>query len=145
MNTLLLRHNGVLHITLNRPESRNAMSLEMVNELRAVLAGLDNQVRAVVISGAKADACAGADARNLVSADDQLQALNRAQLLQDVEAVSPVVIVVLQGAVLGGGFGLAYCVVTSRLPITRRSSVCRRPAWGCCRHELRRSWSSVSA
>ena len=29
--TLLLeRHNGVLHITLNRPDSRNAMSLQMV-------------------------------------------------------------------------------------------------------------------
>ncbi|WP_352339767.1 enoyl-CoA hydratase/isomerase family protein, partial [Psychrobacter sp. 16-MNA-CIBAN-0192] len=53
MNTLLLEaHNGVLHITLNRPECRNAMSLEMVNELRAVLAQLDSQVRAVVISGA---------------------------------------------------------------------------------------------
>ena len=52
MNTLLLEpHNGVLHITLNRPQSRNAMSLQMVNELRTVLAQLDSQVRAVVISG----------------------------------------------------------------------------------------------
>ena len=33
--TLLLElHNGVLHITLNRPDSRNAMSLQMVSELR---------------------------------------------------------------------------------------------------------------
>ncbi|WP_323147483.1 enoyl-CoA hydratase/isomerase family protein [Pseudomonas marginalis] len=112
MNTLLLEpHNGVLHITLNRPECRNAMSLEMVNELRAVLAGLDSQVRAVVISGAGGHFCAGADVKDLVSAGDQLQALNRAfgTLLQAVEAVSQVVIVVLQGAVLGGGFGLA-CV-----------------------------------
>ncbi len=37
--TLLLeRDGGVLHVTLNRPDSRNAMSLAMVGELRAVLA-----------------------------------------------------------------------------------------------------------
>jgi len=112
MKTLLLEpHNGVLHITLNRPECRNAMSLEMVNELRAVLAQLDSQVRAVVISGAGGHFCAGADVKDLVSAGNQLQALNRAfgTLLQAVQAVPQVVIVVLQGAVLGGGFGLA-CV-----------------------------------
>lgn len=112
MKTLLLEpHNGVLHITLNRPECRNAMSLEMVNELRAVLAHLDSQMRAVVISGAGGHFCAGADVKDLVSAGNQLQALNRAfgTLLQAVQAVPQVVIVVLQGAVLGGGFGLA-CV-----------------------------------
>lgn len=69
MNTLLLEaHNGVLHITLNRPECRNAMSLEMVNELRAVLAQLDSQVRAVVISGAGGHFCAGADVKDLAGA-----------------------------------------------------------------------------
>ncbi|QHD08218.1 enoyl-CoA hydratase/isomerase family protein [Pseudomonas sp. R76] len=112
MNTLLLEpHNGVLHITLNRPASRNAMSLEMVNELRTVLAQLDSQVRALVISGADGHFCAGADVKDMITAGDQLQALNRVfgTLLQEVEAVPQVVIVVLQGAVLGGGFGLA-CV-----------------------------------
>ena len=112
MNTLLLEaHNGVLHITLNRPECRNAMSLEMVNELSAVLAQLDSQARAVVISGAGGHFCAGADVKDLVSAGNQLAALNRAfgTLLLAVEALPQVVIVVLQGAVLGGGFGLA-CV-----------------------------------
>ncbi|GAA0397362.1 isohexenylglutaconyl-CoA hydratase [Pseudomonas veronii subsp. inensis] len=112
MNTLLLdAHNGVQHITLNRPECRNAMSLEMVNELSAVLAQLDSQARAVVISGAGGHFCAGADVKDLVSTGNQLAALNRAfgTLLQAVEALPQVVIVVLQGAVLGGGFGLA-CV-----------------------------------
>ncbi|NWD85101.1 enoyl-CoA hydratase/isomerase family protein, partial [Pseudomonas reactans] len=99
MNTLLLEpHNGVLHITLNRPECRNAMSLAMVNELRSVLAQLDSQTRAVVISGAGGHFCAGADVKDLVTAGNQLQALNRAfgTLLQAVEAVPQVVIVVLQ-------------------------------------------------
>ena len=89
------------------------MSLEMVNELRAVLAQLDGSVRALVISGAGGHFCAGADVKDMVTAGGmaQLQALNRAfgTLLQEVEAVPQVVIVVLQGAILGGGFGLA-CV-----------------------------------
>ncbi|MFQ6349033.1 enoyl-CoA hydratase/isomerase family protein [Pseudomonas sp. R11F] len=112
MNTLLLEaHHGVLHITLNRPECRNAMSLEMVNELRTVLAGLDSQIRALVITGVGGHFCAGADVKDMLHAGDQLQALNRAfgTLLQQVEALPQAVIVVLQGAVLGGGFGLA-CV-----------------------------------
>jgi isohexenylglutaconyl-CoA hydratase len=75
------------------------------------LAQLDSQVRAVVISGAGGHFCAGADVKDLVGAGGQLQALNRVfgTLLQEVEALPQVVIVVLQGAVLGGGFGLA-CV-----------------------------------
>jgi len=116
MSTLLLEpHNGVLHITLNRPESRNAMSLQMVNELRAVLAGVaaDQAVRALVFSGAGGHFSAGGDVKDMAraGATGGLQELNRAfgALLQEVEALPQVVIVVLQGAVLGGGLGLV-CV-----------------------------------
>ncbi len=116
--TLLLeRHNGVLHITLNRPDSRNAMSLQMVAELRAVLAAVrdDRQVRALVIGGAGGHFCAGADIKDMANARAQGQTayreLNRAfgALLEETQQAPQVVITVLQGAVLGGGFGLA-CV-----------------------------------
>ena len=116
--TLLLeRHNGVLHITLNRPDSRNAMSLQMVAELRAVLAAVrdDRQVRALVIGGAGGHFCAGADIKDMANARAQGQTayreLNRAfgALLEETQHAPQVVITVLQGAVLGGGFGLA-CV-----------------------------------
>ncbi|EJM07704.1 enoyl-CoA hydratase/carnithine racemase [Pseudomonas sp. GM102] len=116
--TLLLeRHNGVLHITLNRPDSRNAMSLQMVAELRAVLAAVrdDRQVRALVIGGAGGHFCAGADIKDMANARAQgataYRELNRAfgTLLEEAQHAPQVVITVLQGAVLGGGFGLA-CV-----------------------------------
>ncbi|WP_460145175.1 enoyl-CoA hydratase/isomerase family protein [Pseudomonas sp. S2_A02] len=116
--TLLLeRHNGVLHITLNRPDSRNAMSLQMVAELRAVLAAVrdDRQVRALVIGGAGGHFCAGADIKDMANARAQgataYRKLNRAfgALLEETQHAPQVVISVLQGAVLGGGFGLA-CV-----------------------------------
>ncbi|MFG4039023.1 isohexenylglutaconyl-CoA hydratase, partial [Pseudomonas aeruginosa] len=61
--TLLLEPvEGVLRITLNRPQSRNAMSLAMVGELRAVLAAVrdDRSVRALVLRGADGHFCAGA-------------------------------------------------------------------------------------
>ncbi|MDR8365433.1 enoyl-CoA hydratase-related protein [Pseudomonas sp. JL3] len=116
--TLLLeRHNGVLHITLNRPDSRNAMSLQMVAELRAVLATVrdDRQIRALVIGGAGGHFCAGADIKDMANARAQgataYRDLNRVfgALLEETQHAPQVVITVLQGAVLGGGFGLA-CV-----------------------------------
>lgn len=112
---MLEPHNGVLHITLNRPQSRNAMSLQMVSELRTVLADVagDEHVRALVISGAGGHFCAGGDVKDMsrASSREGLRDLNRVfgALLQEVQALPQVVIVVLQGAVLGGGFGLA-CV-----------------------------------
>jgi len=116
--TLLLElHGGVLHITLNRPDSRNAMSLQMVAELRAVLAAVhdDRTVRALVLSGAGGHFCAGGDIKDMASARvqgaDAYRELNRAfgALLEEAQHTPQVLITVLQGAVLGGGFGLA-CV-----------------------------------
>ena len=116
--TLLLNlEAGVLHITLDRPESRNAMSLAMVGELRAVLAAVhgDLSVRAIVLRGAGGHFCAGGDIKDMASARasgaDAYRALNRAfgSLLEEAQHTPQVVIAVLQGAVLGGGFGLA-CV-----------------------------------
>jgi isohexenylglutaconyl-CoA hydratase len=116
--TLLLElHNGVLHITLNRPESRNAMSLQMVTELRSVLTAVrdDRGVRALVIGGAGGHFCAGGDLKDMTNARAQGASAHRdlnrlfGALLQEVQHAPQVVITVLQGAVLGGGFGLA-CV-----------------------------------
>ena len=116
--TLLLEQaEGVLHITLNRPESRNAMSLAMVEELRAVLRAVhdDQSVRALVLRGAGGHFCAGGDIKDMASAkakgSDAYRELNRAfgSLLEEAQAAPQVLIAVLEGAVLGGGFGLA-CV-----------------------------------
>ncbi|RJG13516.1 enoyl-CoA hydratase/isomerase family protein [Pseudomonas cavernicola] len=120
--TLLLEsQGGVLHVTLNRPESRNAMSLGMVEELRAVFKAVrdDRDVRALVLCGAGGHFCAGGDIKDMAGARARAQAegadayrdLNRAfgALLEEAQSAPQVVIAVLEGAVLGGGFGLA-CV-----------------------------------
>lgn len=116
--TLLLKlEGGVLYVTLDRPDSRNAMSLAMVGELRAVLAAVnqDRDVRALVLRGAGGHFCAGGDIKDMARAraggGDAYRELNRAfgALLEEAQQAPQVLIAVLEGAVLGGGFGLA-CV-----------------------------------
>ncbi len=121
--TVLLEKQGpTLHLTLNRPDSRNAMSLEMVAELSAVFKEIesDTSIRAVVIRGSGGHFCAGGDIKDMAGARSQKTAegetdpfyrLNRAfgEMIQEVNESSKVVIAVIEGAVMGGGFGLA-CV-----------------------------------
>lgn len=121
--TLLLEKQGpTLHVTINRPHVRNAMSLEMVAELSAVFKEIepDTSIRAVVIRGTGGHFCAGGDIKDMAAArnekvddgeTDPFYRLNRAfgQMIQQVNQSSKVVIAVVEGAVMGGGFGLA-CV-----------------------------------
>lgn len=116
--TLLLEpRNGVLFISLNRPQSRNAMSLQMVAELRTVMAAVRDRrsIRALVLRGTGEHFCAGGDLKDMAGARAHGSAayreLNRAfgALLEEAQHLPQVLVCVLQGAVLGGGFGLA-CV-----------------------------------
>jgi isohexenylglutaconyl-CoA hydratase len=121
---------AVLHVTLNRPESRNAMSLKMVAELRQVLAlaqaqaGQKDAIRVLVLRGAGGHFCAGADLKDMAGA--RMQAMQTAKevgapdpiaqvnaefgaLCVDYAQTGLAVVAVLEGTVMGGGFGLA-CV-----------------------------------
>jgi enoyl-CoA hydratase/carnithine racemase len=59
--------NGVLRLTLNRPQARNALTMALMQELISALgrAAVDPQVRVVVIAGAGPAFCAGHDLREL--------------------------------------------------------------------------------
>lgn len=119
---------AVLHITLNRPDARNAMSLQMVSELRQVLAdaeasiGTPNAVRVLVLRGAGGHFCAGADLKDMAAArmramqarpgtPDPIAEVNAAfgELCVAYAHTPLAVVAVLEGTVMGGGFGLA-CV-----------------------------------
>jgi enoyl-CoA hydratase/carnithine racemase len=60
---LIAVEDGVLTITLNRPERMNAWNAQMASELSAALraANVDDGVRAIVVTGAGRAFCAGAD------------------------------------------------------------------------------------
>ncbi|HKP59906.1 MAG TPA: enoyl-CoA hydratase-related protein [Polyangiales bacterium] len=121
-STLLLRAEaGVLHVTLNRPERKNALSATMMDELLETFrwAGSVFKPRALVLRGAGGTFCAGADIKDMpksrMSADtDPKRAVASAnrrfgEVLCAAQAVPAPLIVIAEGAVLGGGFGLV-CV-----------------------------------
>ncbi|MEY8264276.1 MAG: enoyl-CoA hydratase-related protein [Bermanella sp.] len=120
-NLLLVMSEGVLTITLNRPYKCNAMNGELVSEIMAVFESIasNRAIRAVVMQGAEGNFCAGGDisAMNKMT-DDQGEALSPEQaawqfnrgfgrMISMVNQAPQVVITLLEGAVLGGGFGLA--------------------------------------
>lgn len=103
-------------ITLNRPEVKNAMNAQMVLDITAAFEALkDNrEIRAVVLSGAGGTFCAGGDIKELAAAfqsgdamGENLGALDT--MLRRVNQAPQVVIARVQGAAMGGGFGLV-CV-----------------------------------
>jgi isohexenylglutaconyl-CoA hydratase len=117
--TLLLeQQDHALFITLNRPKARNAMSLQMVHELMSVFEAIQDslKIRAVILRGTGGHFCAGGDIKDMVGAraatshsnSDPFYELNRAfgKMLKFANQIPQVLIVVTEGAVLGGGFGL---------------------------------------
>jgi 2-(1,2-epoxy-1,2-dihydrophenyl)acetyl-CoA isomerase len=63
---------GVLTLTLNRPEARNAMSREMNQALQEQLARaeFDAEVRCIVLTGAGKGFCAGGDVKGMAASGD---------------------------------------------------------------------------
>jgi methylglutaconyl-CoA hydratase len=105
---------GVARLTLNRPDSRNAMSQELIGELTAATRQLaaDEQVRVVVLTGAGDVFCAGGDLkmmqRHAAGTRDTRVADARelAQMLADLNRLPKPLIGRINGSAFGGGIGL---------------------------------------
>ena len=124
-NTIELHYDGPLAtITLNRPDKRNAISFELIDDLLHALAEVKNSDAIVLIlTGAGKAFCSGMDLENLKS----LLGRSSEQTRQDSETMvrlfrtlyefPKVTIAAVNGAAIAGGTGLALlCDFTLAVP-----------------------------
>lgn len=106
----ITRRGPVLHVRLNRPAKRNALSDPLIQQLHTTFVNLPEGVGAVVISGEGSHFCAGLDLSELVERDVGGGVLHSRMWHAAFDAIQfgrvPVV-AVLHGAVVGGGLELA--------------------------------------
>jgi isohexenylglutaconyl-CoA hydratase len=111
---------GVLHVTLDRPETKNALNRAMVRDLTAAVDYLaaHHDVRAAVVRGANATFCAGGDINGFkemfstpapaASERDGVALHNRrfGAIMARFEELPQTIVMVVEGAAFGGGLGL---------------------------------------
>ncbi|MCF6227334.1 MAG: enoyl-CoA hydratase-related protein [Planctomycetes bacterium] len=106
-----------LTLTLNRPDKRNALSAEMIDELVDALDGamIDDDVRSIQIKGAGTAFCAGADLAEIQAMqtatvqENQASSHHLASLFHMLYSLPKPTIAVVDGPALAGGAGLASC------------------------------------
>ncbi len=117
---IVTENKGVLTLRFNRPQKKNAMNLALVNEVIDVFDAITHRpdIRVVVIEGCDGHFCSGGDISDMhlsslapEQRERTIWQFNRrfGEMITKVDNATAVVIAVLEGAVLGGGFGVA-CV-----------------------------------
>lgn len=112
---------GVLTLTLNRPQARNALSHDMLGALARELARaeLDDDIRCIVLTGSGRGFCAGGDVKGMAASGDGTvgdttidAAIHRQRVSQRATAgklytMPKPTLAVLPGAAAGAGLSLA--------------------------------------
>lgn len=105
-----LRDDGIATCTFDRPDVRNALSQEMVNEIQAMLDELSSPglVSVLIFTGSGKTFVSGADLEQMVSRNrnDALRKINNG-LFQAIEDFPAPTIAAIEGYALGGGCELA--------------------------------------
>src|SRR5262245_3367846 len=110
------RDGAVAHVWLNRPQARNALNQEILEEIAAVFGWLEAQfdVRVVVLGGRGPTFCAGADRKNAPGVARMLEpgvsarethwlARLGPRALDAIERLNAVTIARIHGHAIGGG------------------------------------------
>ena len=115
---------GLAILTLNRPEKRNAVSFELVNELLAAFDEIEQtHAQVVIVTGAGKAFCAGLDLEELKSLlgktpeQNLADSARMAQLFRRVYEFPLPTIAAVNGAAIAGGTGIAtMCDFTLAVP-----------------------------
>ncbi|RZG83099.1 2,3-dehydroadipyl-CoA hydratase [Acinetobacter sp. WCHAc060033] len=102
--------SGVMLIELNRPEKRNALNNDTLQELVTLLKSVDadSNIKTVVITGNESCFAAGADLNELAALDVvSIQQDQRPLLWKQIDEFSKPIIVAVNGFAFGAGFELA--------------------------------------
>ncbi|MEA1881396.1 MAG: enoyl-CoA hydratase-related protein [Candidatus Marinimicrobia bacterium] len=116
-NLILELADSWVTIWFNRPDNRNALSVGMVNDLKDTLESVrdDRSVRGVTFRGKGGVFCAGADLKGLKALfeeDAEKEELVKfsveiSHLFDLINTMPQVTVMVIEGAAMAGGFGLA--------------------------------------
>jgi 2-(1,2-epoxy-1,2-dihydrophenyl)acetyl-CoA isomerase len=127
---LIRREDGVATLTMNRPESRNAMNATLLSRLLETIAEVvhDREVRAIVLTGAGESFCAGGDlklragepgvpsggaeprgdtARTLTTEERIARLRAQMEVSRLLHRTSKPTIAMIRGAAVGAGLSLA--------------------------------------
>jgi enoyl-CoA hydratase len=113
-NLKVVNENGVLTITINRPDKLNALNLETIEELRVVFQEVvydDDSVKSVILTGAGEKAfVAGADISEIAELNEmngRKFAESGQEVFSMIEKCHKPVVAAVNGFALGGGCELA--------------------------------------
>lgn len=103
------KKQGVLQLTLNRPERANALSGEMVERLlREIKEGSgSDKISVITLTGTGSSFCAGADTSELKGEGPKRMIASYLALIETIVHLEKPFLVGLNGAAVGGGAGLA--------------------------------------
>ena len=112
MSIDVTRDGGVAIVTINRPERKNAITMDMRGAIQPVFQDLsdDVEVRSIVLRGAGIDFSAGADIGEMGQdgvRGSMLRARVLARMVRGVAHTNKTVIAAVQGACIGMSFALA--------------------------------------
>ncbi|MHC4447992.1 MAG: enoyl-CoA hydratase/isomerase family protein [Planctomycetota bacterium] len=101
--------DGIVIITLNRPEARNALSVAVIDALGAALEQVEREpARVLILAGAGSVFCAGMDLKGVLADAAGMRRMLRglSLVMRRIRRLPIPTVAQVQGAAIGGGCGL---------------------------------------